>query len=380
MPESKNRDALVIGAGSAGLGVAGELVRRGVPTTLLEQSDGVAASWRSRYPDLRLNTDRWVSGLPGVRIPASAGRWPGRDSYISYLEHFADQRQLQMRFGVRVQRVDRTPVGWSLDTSVGTLSAPFVIVCTGHDRVPYLPDWEGVATYGGELLHAAQFQSAADFSGKSVLVVGMGTSATEIAARLAPLAAVRVAVRTTPNLMPAQFLGLPITVYATLFERAPVWLTDRAARIVARLTVGDLGKLGLEPPPFGIATEIRVKGMGPVVDRGFTAAVRAGRIELVPALDAFRDGTVLLADGRTYRPDAIIAATGYRAGLEQLVGHLGILDGNGLPLVTIGRCIHAAPGLFFNGYGLPLSGELPSMRRSARRIAKEIAAQRRSRP
>ncbi|CAM5701862.1 hypothetical protein STENM327S_02795 [Streptomyces tendae] len=84
-------------------------------------------------------------------------------------------------------------------------------------------------------------------------------------------------------------------------------------------------------------------------DVGLIDAVRSGRVEVVAAMDGFEDGKVLLADGTRIAPDAVIAATGYRRGLEGLVGHLGVLDGSGRPLAHGGRAPAAAPGLYSPG-------------------------------
>jgi putative flavoprotein involved in K+ transport len=81
---------------------------------------------------------------------------------------------------------------------------------------------------------------------------------------------------------------------------------------------------------------------------------------------------VLLADGSRVQPDAVIAATGYRRGLEPLVGHLGVLDDKGMPLVTGGRQHPSAPGLFFTGYRTELSGQMRLMRFDARSIARAL--------
>jgi putative flavoprotein involved in K+ transport len=74
----------------------------------------------------------------------------------------------------------------------------------------------------------------------------------------------------------------------------------------------------------------------------------------------------------------VIATTGYRRGLENLVGHLDVLDDNGLPTVGGGQQHSSAPGLFFNGYRMDLSGQLRTMRFGARQIAgtvkRELAA------
>ena len=372
---AEQQEVLIVGAGAAGLGVAAELGRRGIPATVLERSDQVGASWRDRYEGLRLNNDRWSARLPRWWM-RGAGRWPAREEFIVHLDRYAERHRLEVRFGVEVERVERDADGWRLETSAGAMAARFVVICTGHDRVPRMPEWAGAESFSGQLLHAAEFRKAEIFEGRDVLVVGLGTSATEIATRLVTGEAkrVRVAVRGTPNLMPAEFAGLPMPLIARALERAPVRLVDRLGRLVQRLTIRDLGQLGLAGAPYGVATELALKGMGPVIDRGFLEAVRGGQIELAAALEGFDGREALLSGGVRIRPEVVIAATGFSSGLEQLVGDLGVLDADGEPEPRVGRSRSAA-GLYFNGYWLPLSGELSGMRRGSRLIARAIAAE-----
>jgi putative flavoprotein involved in K+ transport len=373
---SERHEVVVVGAGAAGLGVAAELRRHGIDALVLEQTAGVGASWRSRYPDLRLNTDRRISGLPRAGIPRQAGRWPRRDEFIAYLDSYAERFELDIRFNTAVSRIDGRGGEWRLQLAGGAMLAPFVVVCTGHDQVPHVPPWSGIEQYSGVLMHAAEFRAAADFAGADMLVVGLGTSGTEIATRLpAHARRVRLSFRSAPNLMPDRLLGVPITRWARLFEGAPLSLTDRLGRLVGRLTIGDLSEYGLPPAPYGVATELKIKRMGPVVDRGFTDAIKERLIELVAGVVRLDGEAVHLSDGSRLRPDVVIAATGYRPGLEKLVGHLGVLRSSGHPVIADKRTGAAAPGLFFNGYWLPLAGELPAMRRSSHRIARAIASQ-----
>lgn len=65
--------------------------------------------------------------------------------------------------------------------------------------------------------------------------------------------------------------------------------------------------------------------------------LKAGQIEIVAAVEGFDGPSVLLADGTRIQPEAVIAATGYRRGLEPLVGHLGVLGEDGIPLVSGGN-------------------------------------------
>ena len=73
------------------------------------------------------------------------------------------------------------------------------------------------------------------------------------------------------------------------------------------------------------------------------------------------------------QPDAIIAATGYRRGLDPLVGHLGVLDERGHPVVMGAKTHVNAPRLYFNGFYGTISGGLRHVRRHARAIARAIA-------
>lgn len=104
---------------------------------------------------------------------------------------------------------------------------------------------------------------------------------------------------------------------------------------------------------------------------GFIGAVRSGKVTPVAAVTGFEGDKVLLADGSAVGAQAVIAATGYRRGLEQLVGHLGVLDEKGMPRACGGP--PAAPGLFFLGYTVSLRGMLRDIAADARRVAPAVA-------
>jgi hypothetical protein len=95
-------------------------------------------------------------------------------------------------------------------------------------------------------------------------------------------------------------------------------------------------------------------------------------VKVVAAVEAFDGADVLLADGSRLAPDAVIAATGFRPGLEPLVGHLGVLGPRGLPLKTDGEPV--LPGLWFVGYVPTLGGQLREGSIAARRVAAAVAA------
>lgn len=376
-PTPADRPVYVIGAGPGGLAAAHALRARGVRAVILEKSDRVGDSWRRHYDRLHLHTTRRLSALPGLGMPRRFGRWVSRDDVVRYLEKYAEHHELEIVTGVEVHRVERTGdgTGWLLHASGGReLTGAAVVVATGFNHTPRLPDWPGRAEYDGELLHAGDYRNAEPYRDRDVLVVGVGNTGAEIAVDLAEggAARVRLAVRTAPHILRRSSLGWPAQYTGVLVRRLPVWLVDRLAGPVGRLSTPDLSAHGLPRPDTGLYSRVR-QGAIPVQDVGLIDAVRTGKVEVVAAVTAFEDGRVVLADGSRISPDAVIAATGYVRALEGLVGHLGVLDGRGRPVARGGRTPIGAPGLYFTGFTNPISGMLRELAIDAGKIARSVA-------
>ena len=377
----KREHVLVVGAGPAGLGTAAELQRRGIPVTVLERADVLAAPWRNRHDRLRLNTSRPFSQLPRLRLPRSAGMFPRRDHMVPYLEAYAAHYGLDVRLGTPVLRID--PVGpdddgfqphpgWTVRAPGGELVASDVVVATGLLQVPFIPDWPGRSLFPGDLVHAAAYRNPAGFQGRDVLVVGAGCSGMEIAAELADGGArrVRLAVRTPPNILLRSIGGLPGDPAAMLLLRVPPRVADAQMALLRRLAVGDLTGHGLPAPAEGPFQRLARTGEAPaVVDRDVLTAIRAGRLEVVAGVTALDERGARLADGNRADVDTVIAATGYRTGLAPLVGHLGVLDDRGRPF---GAAAGQTPaGLWFIGFRAG-PGQIGAVGGQARRLATAI--------
>ena len=337
--------AVIIGAGPAGLAVAATLRQLAVPFVVLERSDSVGAAWHDRYDSLHLHTIRWLSGLPGVSIPRRFGRWVARDDLIEYLAAYADRFGIRPDFGVEATRVERDASGWRVHTTSGIWSGSAVVVATGYTRTPYLPNWPGRDSFTGTLMHSADYREPSPYLGTQVLVVGAGNSAAEIALELADVGCqVDLSVRTPPNIVRRDTLGVPSQLIGIALKRAPERVMNPMSAVLRRFTVPDLAEFGLPSPPGDGFTQFLRTRTVPILDHGFVSAVRSRRIRIVPPIERFDGAAVHLRGGTTVRPDAVVSATGFRPNLEPLVGHLGVLDERGMPRARGVPTVPHAPG------------------------------------
>jgi putative flavoprotein involved in K+ transport len=378
----ERNDVIVIGAGPAGLAAAGALRHYGIGAVVLERSDDVGASWRRHYDRLHLHTVRWLSHLPGYKLPRRYGNWVAREDLVEYLEDYVEAHNLDVRTGVEVERLERDGERWRVHTAGGDgFEADRVIIATGYNKHPFLPDWPGLDTYTGDLIHSAYYKNPEPYAGKTVLVVGTGNSGAEICVDLIEggAAHVQMAVRTPPTVLLRDSNGMPGQALGLVFRRLPVPVMDRLWPVIQRTAVGDLSKHGLPSPPPGAYSKFMRDDVTPILDVGLVPLLKTGKVEVVAAVDSFDGDDVVLADGRRIQPDAVIAGTGFRRGLEPLVGEFGIIEPQkGRPIVHGPETHPNAPGVHFIGYTNPVSGMLREIAIDARKIARAIAGAKQS--
>jgi putative flavoprotein involved in K+ transport len=370
----ETREVVIVGAGAAGLATGALLRRAGRDPLVLEAGPEPGAAWRERYDRLRLHTPRLLSGLPERRIPRRYGRWVARDDVIAYLQDYARAERLDVRTGAPVGRIDPDGDGWLLALPDGPLRADTVIVATGYNGAPWIPDWPGLDGFPGELVHSSAYRNPEPYRGRDVLVVGAGNSGAEIATDLGEGGAARsrLSVRTPPQIIRRATAGIPAQLIGIAIRYLPPDWVDPISKAQRKLSIPDLSPWGLPRPEVGVRTAFVRTGTTPILDVGIVRAVRSGAVEIVAAVEGFEGADVLLADGSRIAPDAVIAATGFRAGLDALVGHLDVLDARGLPNKTDGEPV--LPGLWFVGFRPTLGGQLRDGSIAARHVAAAVAA------
>jgi putative flavoprotein involved in K+ transport len=223
-------------------------------------------------------------------------------------------------------------------------------------------------------VHSSEYRNPEPYRGRDVLVVGAGNSGAEIAHDVADGGAKSstLSVRTPPQIVRRATAGIPAQLIGMAIKRMPPHWVDPISKTQRKLSIPDLSAQGLPRPEQGIRASFIASGTTPILDVGIVDAVRRGRVRVVAAVESIDGADVVLADGSRLTPDAVIAATGFRAGLDALVGHLGVLGGRGLPVKTDGE--PALPGLWFVGFVPTLGGQLREGSIAARKVAQSVTA------
>jgi putative flavoprotein involved in K+ transport len=179
-------EALIVGAGQAGLAMSAHLAEAGVPHLVLERGR-VAERWRSgRWDALVANGPAWHDRYPGLEFP---GYGPDEfvpkekiaDSFVAFAERF----KAPVRCGIEVKSVQKNlgSSGFRIETTQGVIEADYVVAATGAFQKPVIPAIVP-ASSGIMQLHSAAYRNPAQLPEGAVLVVGAGSSGVQIAEEL----------------------------------------------------------------------------------------------------------------------------------------------------------------------------------------------------
>jgi putative flavoprotein involved in K+ transport len=177
-------DAVIVGAGQAGLAVSYYLRAFGVEHVVFERGQ-VADSWRSaRWDSFTLVTPNWMTRLPGyVMTPGTGGDFLPGDAAVGMLEQFAEG--LPVRPGTEVLSVAVGDDGYEVITTSGHFTAHAMVIAGGGQRCPVIP---GLASSLAAEIHqsdAGRYRRPDALPPGAVLVVGSGQSGAQIADELA---------------------------------------------------------------------------------------------------------------------------------------------------------------------------------------------------
>jgi putative flavoprotein involved in K+ transport len=178
---SDTLDALVIGAGSAGLATSYELQQRGVRHVVLERGR-IGETWRTqRWDSFRLNTPGWANGLPGLPFPGDPDGFDTAATLVAYFEDYRRRFALPVREGVTVRALRSVDAQYRIETDGGDYEARSVVVASGNQNRPKLPATAARLHPSIVGLHSAAYTSPAALPAGRILVVGGAQTGCQIA-------------------------------------------------------------------------------------------------------------------------------------------------------------------------------------------------------
>lgn len=313
-------DLIIVGAGQAGLAAAHYAQKAGLRFVVLDGETRIGDNWRKRWASLRLFTPAKYSSLPGMPFPALPLYLPTKDEVGDYLQAYAEQFQLPVHLNTRVRRAWRNGEAWHIEMDQGEYKASQLMVATGTFGTPNVPLFAADLSPSIQQMHSSAYGKPADIAGKRVLVVGAGSSGSQIALDLAPTHTVFLAGR-NPGNFPRRLFGRDIYDWFSTFHLMEARSTSWIGRQAQAQQGGD-ARVGISP-----------------------ADIQRAGIEWLPRVVSVVNGLLQLANGQILTVDAVIWATGYKPAflwIEQLP-----VQEDGNPVHTGG--VSPMPGLYFMG-------------------------------
>jgi indole-3-pyruvate monooxygenase len=366
-------NTLIVGAGFAGLASASSLGKMGVEYILIEKEAQIATPWRNHYDRLHLHTDKGLSSLPHKKFDNKIPRYPSRQQVVDYLDQYRKEFNINPAFYTEAISVRKAGDFWITETTRDTFKSKYLIIATGPYGKPKDVNFKGMETFPGKILHSRKYKTGRDFKELKVLVVGFGNSACEIAMDLYEQGAFpSMSVRSPVNVVPRDFLGIPIVRISLLFSKLPPRLADAITAPVIWLSFGNLGRVGFKKPPYGPFEQIKKEMKIPLLDIGTIRYIRNGHIRICDNIDRIEGKTVHFTDGKRDDFDAIIAAIGYYADCAEFL-HIGKERFDDLKLSVSKQKFFGNDGLYFCGFWIGPTGEIRELSLDAQKIARDIA-------
>lgn len=338
-------DALVIGAGFAGLCSAIRLKQAGYRFAVLEQAPAVGGTWWwNTYPGIACDIPAHFYCFSFAPNPDWSAAYPPGPEIQRYLEGVTDRFGLRemIRFGTRVTHcVWEAERGcWRVETDGGkAMRALHLVQATGGLHQPNLPDIPGREGFPGPVLHTARWDHSIDFKGKRVAIVGSAASAIQLAPALARDGADVTLFQRTANYINPRGNHAYSEAMRTQFRRFPflmqAWrgfLRQRLDTLIypivrraggfgrfvrgwvlkgMRARISDPAMQAALTPPYALGCKRML------ISDDFYPALERGDVRLVASgVERFEGHTIIASDGTQVEADILVFATGYDIGAQ----------------------------------------------------------------
>ncbi|GBG29526.1 Dimethylaniline monooxygenase N-oxide-forming 5 [Hondaea fermentalgiana] len=340
------KSVAVVGVGSAGLAAIKWCRERGLEVVGYERESDCGGVWHQgtahspAYDSLFTNSSNKLMELSDFPFPFKTSQvFPKHAEilryYRAYKDHFGLDKFVRWNTGVRrVEKIHEKGV-WRVETEHGDVDYyDAVMLCTGKLWDPRLPPWaHDLAEQHPEIdvLHAKMYRNPDRFRKRSVVIVGIGNSALDIALELSQHEDIDVCIscRRGTSIVPTRDSAGNPTDQKLARRFVQYKLPSKARLLYLYYLVNAANKsfrdAGLPEPPTGLFGP-RSPSANLKQTPEFLRQLRNGRIRFVPEATGESvigsDGkpSLQLADGSTVRADAVICCTGYTLRLDKVLG------------------------------------------------------------
>jgi cation diffusion facilitator CzcD-associated flavoprotein CzcO len=335
-------DVLIVGGGHAGISAAVELKRIGCEVLVIDRQERVGDNWRHRYRGLKLHNKTPVNHLRYLPFPVTFPDYIPKDQIANWLESYVDIMEVDFwtRTTFEGAQYDEETQRWTahLKRADGnrTLYPKHIVLATSVSGTPNIPKIDGIENFAGKVLHSSQFAAGKEWTGRSVVVFGTGTSAHDICQELqafgADVTMVQRSCTMVVNVEPAQLYdraylgeGPPIEIRDILNSGIPLPVMKAAHKLItsevrqldapllARLECAGF-RLEFGEDGTGWPLKFRTRGGGYYFNVGCSELIADGKIRLIQAADikAIASDGLRLKDGSAIVAELFVLATGYK--------------------------------------------------------------------
>jgi len=323
----------VIGAGAHGLPAVKAFLEQGLPVQGYEREDDVGGNWNAQgrssrvYGSTHLISSKPFTAYPDFPMPDDYPDYPHHSLVLAYFRRYADHFGLRehVAFGTEVEACEPVDAHDHWDVTVRDRSGARtrtrfagVVVANGHNWNPKRPEYLGLDTFAGEVIHSADYKGPEILRGRRVLVVGAGNTGCDLAVEAAQNAESTVhSTRRGYYYNPKYVNGRPSDQVADtlLLLRLPLPVRRALFGLTQKLVVGDYSSLGLRRPDH------RFFETHPIVNSLLVYYVGQGDILPKPDVERFDATGAVFTDGTRSDVDLVVFCTGYLVRFDFLDAH-----------------------------------------------------------
>ncbi|AFT99327.1 flavin-containing monooxygenase [Nocardia brasiliensis] len=342
-------DVVIVGAGLSGIGAAYRLQTEcpGKTYAIMEARAALGGTWDLfRYPGIRSDSDMFTLGYPFKpwRDAKSIADGP---SILRYIDETAAENGIDrhIRYGTKVIAADWSSetARWTLtleqrdaagDTVRRELTCGFLYACAGYYNYDhgYTPEFPGLSSFSGQVVHPQFWPEELDYSGKRVVVIGSGATAVTLVPSMADAAEQVTMLQRSPTwisavprrdkradkireLLPPKLAHRVIRAKNILFSigfyqycrRRP----ESARNLLTRLNLRILGDKQMVAEHFTPSYNPWDQRLCAAPSADFFRALKKGKAEVVTDhIDTFVPEGIRLRSGRVLPADIVVTATG----------------------------------------------------------------------